>query len=160
MTMKLLPNPTDHSITQPSDWLRGEVQKYQDDPDFVAEGLALDVMEDAAEIMHDANLSRTALANRMKVSSARVSQLFNAHPNLTLRSVAQVAIALGARPYIGLETLQKRKAARITISETVDPFIGSTTIHRPFLLITSSIEPDMGQETQFTEIQIPLAQIL
>jgi ribosome-binding protein aMBF1 (putative translation factor) len=86
------------------DWLGRFEQKYEDDPDFIAEGLALGVTEEAAEIMERQGISRAELAARMGVSRAYVTQLLNARPNLTLRSLAQLAIALQTKLSIHLDT--------------------------------------------------------
>lgn len=84
------------------DWLNQFEEKYKDDPDFVAEGLALKVTEDAIEIMQKQGISRAELASRMGVSRAHVTQVLNAHPNLTLRSIAQLATALHTKPSVRL----------------------------------------------------------
>ena len=76
---------------------------YAADPDFIAEGIAIAIMEDALKIMKNKGLSRSDLANLMGVKRAHVSRLFNAPPNLTLRSIARLAIALGAKPHLCLD---------------------------------------------------------
>lgn len=78
-------------------------QEYADDPDFIAEGLAIAVLEDALRIMQDSGLTRADLASRMGVSRAHISRLFNAPPNLTLRTIAQLAVALGVKPFMSLD---------------------------------------------------------
>lgn len=82
--------------------LADRIDELETDPDFVAEGLALRIMEEAARIMAEQNISRSDLAARMGVTRARVTQLFNAPPNLTLRSIAQLAIALESIPHASL----------------------------------------------------------
>ena len=78
--------------------------KYADDPDFIAEGMAIAILEDALRIMRDRGLTRSELANRMGVSRANISRLFNAPPNLTLRTIAQLAVALKVRPSVCLDS--------------------------------------------------------
>ncbi len=73
---------------------------YANDPDFIAEGIAIAIVEDALKIMENKGLSRSDLANLMGVKKAHVSRLFNAPPNLTLRSIARLAVALGAKPQL------------------------------------------------------------
>lgn len=72
-------------------------------PEFVAEGLALEVAEQAVRIMHIQGISRAALADRMGVSRSLVSRTLNAPTNLTLRSLAQLALGLGTKAVVGLE---------------------------------------------------------
>lgn len=75
----------------------------EDTPDFLAEGIALEVAEQAARIMHVRRLSRAALAEHMGVSRALVSRTLNAPTNLTLRSLAQLAQGLGVKLVVGLD---------------------------------------------------------
>lgn len=77
--------------------------QYDKDPDFIAEGMAITIVEEALKVMQSEGLSRTDLANAMGVSKAQVSRLFNAPPNLTLRSIARLGIALGVRPFVCLD---------------------------------------------------------
>ena len=89
--------------------------EYEYDPDFLAEGMALAIVEDALSIMESKGLSRSDLANRMGVSRAHISQLFNAHPNLTLRTIAQLAVALEVKPFVFLDSetrLGRRDSAK------------------------------------------------
>jgi plasmid maintenance system antidote protein VapI len=76
--------------------------EFERDPDYVAETLALQVIEQALQLMKDKGISRSELASLMGVSRAYVSKLFNAPPNMTLRSIAQLALALDAQPHAGL----------------------------------------------------------
>ncbi len=76
------------------------VRKYDQDPDYVAELVALLIMEEAVRSMEAQGITRAQLAQRMGVSRAHVSRLFNAPPNLTLESIARLAIALGMRPRV------------------------------------------------------------
>ena len=70
---------------------------YSDDPDYRAEGMANDVASQVARRMEDLGVSRSALAEALGVNRAYVSKVLNAPPNLTLRSIAAVAIALGIK---------------------------------------------------------------
>ena len=78
--------------------------QYEHDPDFIAEGMAIAIVEDALRIMKSKGLIRSDLAALMGVPRAQVSRLLNAPPNLTLRSIARLASALGAKPRLSLES--------------------------------------------------------
>lgn len=78
------------------------IAKYQGDPDYVAEGMALEVAEQVVLLLEQKGMTRTALASAMGVSQAFVSRVLNAPPNLTLRSIAKLSIALGVRPVFQL----------------------------------------------------------
>lgn len=73
------------------------------DPDYIAEGLALGIVEEALSIMESKGMNKARLAEAMHVSRAYVTKVFNAPPNLTLRTIAQLAVAIGARPTVRLE---------------------------------------------------------
>ncbi|MSQ13157.1 MAG: XRE family transcriptional regulator [Dehalococcoidia bacterium] len=95
--------------------LEKHVAEYQQDPDFLAEQIALEVVEDAFRLMTASNMTQADLARKLGVSRARISRILNAHPNLTLRSIALLGLALGAKPYAGLsqqspETTQNGKS--------------------------------------------------
>lgn len=72
--------------------------KYEKDPDFVAEGLSISVIENALKVMKKKGISRTDLAREMGVPKSQISRIFNAPPNLTLLSIARIALALGVEP--------------------------------------------------------------
>lgn len=99
---------------------------YENDPDYIAEGLALQITEEASRLMGDASISRSALAELMGVSRSYVTRIFNAPPNLTLRSIAQLAIALGVKP-------------RVTFAEQP----ATPTMETPVVPVTITVSPDM-----------------
>lgn len=82
-----------------------EAEKH---PDYIAEGVALRIMEEACELMEEQGITRSELAARMGVSRARINQIMGAPPSLTLRQVAQLAIALGTEPHACLLPTRRR----------------------------------------------------
>ena len=88
--------------------------KYEKDPDFVAEGLAIAIIENALYAMECQGVSRADLA-AMGIPKSQVSRIFNAPPTLTLRSIARIALALGVQPQelLDVDALARRAAARI-----------------------------------------------
>lgn len=84
--------------------------KYEHDPEFIAEEMAIRIIEDALQIMQAKGISKSELSNRMGVSRAHVSRLFNAPPNLTLHSIARLAVALEVAPHISLDTDAKARS--------------------------------------------------
>ena len=65
------------------------------DAEFVADGLALDFAEQVARAMKSQGLTKAELGRRMGVSRAYTTRILDAPPNLTLLSMAKVALALG-----------------------------------------------------------------
>ena len=93
--------------------------KYEKDPDFVAEGLALAIIDNALYVMESQGVSRADLAATMGIPKSQVSRIFNAPPTLTLRSIARIALALGVSPQelLDVDALARRAAARIAAEE-------------------------------------------
>ena len=90
--------------------------EYRSDPDFVAEGLSIAIIENALQIMKEQGISRSELAREMSVPKSQISRIFNAPPNLTLLSIARIAIALGVEPQVLLNkgTLVKEAPSVLT----------------------------------------------
>lgn len=78
--------------------------KYEKDPEFVAEGLSIGIIENALQVMKQKGISRADLAREMGVPKSQISRIFNAPPNLTLLSIARIAVALGVEPKALLDT--------------------------------------------------------
>lgn len=90
--------------------------QYEKDPDFVAEGLALAIIENALHAMERQGITQSQLAAAMGLPKAQVSRIFNAPPNLTLRSIARLALALAIPPQelLNIDAPTQRAAARQT----------------------------------------------
>ncbi len=87
------------------------IREYENDPEFVAEGLALKITEEALAYMETKGLSQSWLAERMGVSRAHVSRIFNAAPNMTLLTFAKIAVALGLEADISLNPKPAKSGA-------------------------------------------------
>jgi len=79
-------------------------EKYEKDPDFLAEGLSIGIIENSLQVMKQKGISRADLAREMGVPKSQISRIFNAPPNLTLLSIARIAVALGVEPKALLNT--------------------------------------------------------
>ena len=75
-------------------------EEHMSDPDYVADFLALELSHYIADIMAREGLTQRAMARRLGVSEAYVSRVLGGHPNLTLKSIAKMSLALGLRPSI------------------------------------------------------------
>ena len=73
------------------------VRRFQGDPEFEFDVLAIDIGERIVERMEELRMTRTALAAAMGVSKARISQILSGNDNLTLKSLVAVAIGLESR---------------------------------------------------------------
>ena len=78
------------------------------DPDFVAEELALAITEEIANAMVSEGISKAELARRIGASRSYVTRIMDAPPNMTLRSIAKVGLALGLTPEVRLSRPARR----------------------------------------------------
>ncbi|MBI4295240.1 MAG: helix-turn-helix domain-containing protein [Chloroflexi bacterium] len=83
---------------EPETLLEQWIREYNNDPEFVAEGLATDTIQQVIDKL--GNRTQSWLADALKVQRQQVSRMLNAPPNLTLTSIARLAIALGTKPRI------------------------------------------------------------
>lgn len=94
--------------------LAERIAEYEKDPDFVAEGLALAIIDNALYAMQRKGITQSQLAATMGIPKSQVSRIFNAPPNLTLRSIARIALALEVTPQelLDVDTRSRQAAAR------------------------------------------------
>ncbi len=79
-------------------------REYEGDPDYIANGFALELAEEASRLIEQKGLNQTRLAGIMGVSRSHVSSILNAPPNMTLLTIARLGIALGVRPMVALDS--------------------------------------------------------
>jgi transcriptional regulator with XRE-family HTH domain len=75
-------------------WFADELAQAKDRPTFILEGVVIDVTSQMFTRLEDLNLSRAELAERLGVSRQYVTKLLNGKPNLTLKSLVDIALAL------------------------------------------------------------------
>lgn len=88
------------------DTVANEYENLSRDPEFLRtlrqEELILEVTEALTRALDDSGLRKVDLAERLGKSKGFVSQLLSGGRNLTLRTVSDVALALGLRPRLKL----------------------------------------------------------
>ena len=77
-------------------WTEG----YEKDRSYIGEGLAVDVVEQVLRIMQKRGLNQPWLAGQLGVSRQSVNRIFQAAPNMQFQTLAGLAIALGVKPKI------------------------------------------------------------
>lgn len=74
------------------------LQKYfeedKKDPDYQIERLLLEINEYILEALKKKGLTQKAFAEKLGVSPAYITKLLNGKPNLTLKSLIKIALAL------------------------------------------------------------------
>ncbi|MEJ5360211.1 MAG: helix-turn-helix transcriptional regulator [Desulfobacterales bacterium] len=80
------------------------LETYLEDKDFYRifkqEQLILDVTEKICKQLKEDNISRSDLARRLNKTKGYISQLLNGARNLTLRTIADIAVAIDCRVVI------------------------------------------------------------
>ncbi len=83
--------------------LERDLKEYANDPEFIADYLAVDIIEQLLALLKKKGLTQTWLADNMGVSKAHISKLLNAPSNMTLSTIAKMATALGVNPEVKLD---------------------------------------------------------
>lgn len=71
-----------------------DVDQWDYDPAFVADFLAMRIADEVDSMMVANGITKAELARRLGVSRAYVTQLLGGKPNMTLTTLAKIAIAL------------------------------------------------------------------
>jgi DNA-binding Xre family transcriptional regulator len=79
---------------KPAERFKKLLDKYQDDPRFVAEGLLIDIDEKIVHLMQEKEITRTRFAGLLGVSRAHVTKLLNGNENLTIKQLVRMCVAL------------------------------------------------------------------
>lgn len=79
------------------DWIAGDDNNARL---YLQEKLIVDCTEEIWGRMDELNCSKSALADRLGTTRGYISQVLNGNRNMTLRTLADIAWALGMRPVI------------------------------------------------------------
>jgi len=97
------------------------------DPQYLRElrqeELILRATEAVWELLEERCLTKADLASKLGTSRAHVSQLLSGTRNMTLRSLADISIALGVRAQITFETLDacaSRRSSESVVDSNID----------------------------------------
>jgi transcriptional regulator with XRE-family HTH domain len=83
-------------------------QELNYDPEFIAERLSIKIVEEMLQLLEDRGLTQSWLAEKMGVSRAHISKILNAAPNMTLLTIAKIAVALGTTPDMSLNAKSEK----------------------------------------------------
>jgi transcriptional regulator with XRE-family HTH domain len=85
------------------EWFKEELKTYEKDPEFILDGILLDINETICSIMEKKGLNRKEFAQKLNVTPAYVTKILRGDPNLTLRSLIKISQALGLSLDVGLK---------------------------------------------------------
>ncbi len=112
-------------VSNSSGGFGGLLEKWKDDPAFVAEGIAIDLSIAVNKQLERLEMTRKQLAERVHVSPGRVSQIMAGNINLTLLSICKVALAVGLKPSLNLSAGEVKTA---TLPASPPSYIGTAAL--------------------------------
>lgn len=105
----------------PQTWFSKKVKEFENDPEFVLDGILLAINEKICKILVKKGMNFKDFARRLDVSPAYVSKLLNGKPNLTIESLVKIALALDLKPEIDLKEI--KSIIKISNEYSQDDFV-------------------------------------
>jgi transcriptional regulator with XRE-family HTH domain len=90
-------------------WFKEKLDTFKDDIVFQTEKVILDFTEQVVLFMEKQEMNRVDLAKRLGVSKAFVTKLLNGNPNLTIKTMVNIAKNLGCELSINILPLNGEK---------------------------------------------------
>ena len=75
-------------------WFKEKHEKFKDDPEYITEGILLELNEKVVLKMEELNISRTELARRLGKSKPFITKLLDGNHNLTVKTMVSMVLAL------------------------------------------------------------------
>jgi transcriptional regulator with XRE-family HTH domain len=86
----------DKNEIQVADWLAEDYAELQTDPDYVTQGILIDIAVQLGEIMDEEGIeSQKELADCLDMSPSAVSQIMSGDQNMSIERLVRIALALG-----------------------------------------------------------------
>lgn len=82
---------------QTKSWFTEKLDKFANDPEFLAEEAILDFTEKLVAKMQELKVSRAELAKRLDVSKPFITKLLNGNPNMTIKTMVAIAAMLDCK---------------------------------------------------------------
>lgn len=82
---------------QTKNWFTEKLDKFANDPEFLAEEAILEFTEKLIAKMQEQKVSRAELAKRLDVSKSFITKLLNGNPNMTIKTMVAIAAMLDCR---------------------------------------------------------------
>jgi len=82
---------------QTKNWFTEKLDKFANDPEFLAEEAILEFTEKLVAKMQEQKVSRAELAKRLDVSKSFITKLLNGNPNMTIKTMVAIAAMLDCR---------------------------------------------------------------
>lgn len=76
--------------------MQEEIERFKDDFEYRSEGYYLDITEKVLKQMEEQSINKAELAQRLDCSKSHITQLFKGTTNITLETLAKLAIAVNS----------------------------------------------------------------
>lgn len=96
-------------------WLQSKLRKVAGRVGYETERLMIGINEEIVAQMEAQGVTRTGLADRLKVDKARITRMLNGAPNMTLKTLVSVASALGCRVSVPVFTRIPQREPQIVV---------------------------------------------
>lgn len=83
-------------------WLESYIEQHKYTVDYQTELSIIDLNEKIVSKMEELRINRAELAKRLGVSKAFVTKLLNGSPNMTIKTMIAVALALDCQLYLDI----------------------------------------------------------
>jgi transcriptional regulator with XRE-family HTH domain len=74
-----------------------KLKNYENDPEYILHSLLFEINEEICKALKKNNLNNKQFAERLSVKPAYVSKLLNGQPNLSIKSLIKIAVALNLK---------------------------------------------------------------
>lgn len=74
-----------------------KLEEYEKDPEYILYSLIFEINEEICKALEKNNLNYKQFAEKINVKPAYISKLLNGQPNLSLKSLVKIAIALNLK---------------------------------------------------------------
>ena len=144
--------------------IREDMARFEDDFDYRAEGYFLDITEQVLAQMEREDISKVELSRRMNCSKSYITQLFKGVTNITLSTLAKLAIAVDAEWELTLlpeskdylERVNTESSDKETASEAAEGWVFPTFEEKLEKKQEVVLKVDTGTESATSAQPIPL----
>ncbi len=80
-------------------WAKDFHDEYKNDPEYITTGIVIEIIDNLAAKMEEEGISKAEFARRLGKGRAYVTKLLRGYyDNLTIKTLVELALALGKRP--------------------------------------------------------------
>lgn len=76
---------------------RNKLEAYEHDPEYILHSFLFEINEEICKALEKNDLNKKQFAERLNVKPAYISKLLNGQPNLSIKSLIKIALALNLK---------------------------------------------------------------